>query len=608
MVNFMLSTVNEREKQILQMAFTQRGITVHPFVPSYKCYVKMLQYLPDLIIIELPHVYMEQLHFIKLLKKHKKLKSILTMGYGNPLDKSLKKGIINHGVHIYFERPLKFSELLQWIKPRMEAKNKTINGPVEKNDKCEDTKMLLSTDTLSSKKVEVMVKYVSNLLAFPFTVAKVLKLTQDSKSGAGDLAKVIEADPVITSDILKISNTVFFASANRTINSIKDAIVRIGFNETKRIVMSMSVMDIVGKENKNFGFDRIDFWYHSLATAIISERIAKQMGTVNPENVFLAGLLHDFGILILDNFFSDIFANILEKTTDESAHFIDKEVAILGINHNDVVKELFEKWKMPSDISEGILRQYDFQKLKEDLKTNGKKLAFCVGIANILAKVVYLGRECDQFIQPIDNSVFLTIKLPTGFNENFLEDIYHDINLYRQFLKLEEREFTIQREGLDDAEEHKIGIVNLAKDIFLPPLLYLSKEGIEIETISPEIKSSELDSRFNLILIWAGEQTRPDDINKYTQIIKYFKEPPQPEEKTEFAPLLVCIRDDSTLYSDKSLKKISFMGQHFDLRKLEQNISEINMGKFVEFIPYVEDTKETIETSDAATRETSGTE
>lgn len=579
----MLTTENEREEQILKMAFEQRKIDIVLFKPTYQNFVKMLQYMPDILIIELSKMPTSQLRFIEMIRAHKRTKKVGVIAYGDRVDTSMKKGILKYGVKDYIERPIKFSFLINTIEQRLKLVNKSLsaNGSKEapQTDKKADIDLILNPETLPAKKIDIMTGYVSKLLAFPFTVAKVLKIADDLKTGASDLAKVIEADPAISANILKVANTVFFASANRTISSIKDAIVRIGFRETKRIVMSMSVINCLIKENRNIGFDRVDFWYHSLACAIISEHIARRMGNLNTENAFLAGLLHDFGILILDEFFPEIFSKTLEKTTNDGGLFIEKESEMLGINHNDVVKALFAKWKMPQEITDGIVQQYNFHKFEDKLENTGQKLALCVGMANLLSKTIILGRECDEYIRPIDNWAFNAIKLSVGFNQNFLEQIYREVELYRHFLNLEERDFLKKPEGIDKAEERQIAVVNLAKDFFVPPSIYLNKQGFSSETFSGADKPETLDSLFEIILIWAGNETKPKDIDRYSHIIKYSKEPAPADRHPDFTPLLVLSKEGSPLISSPELKNADFMGQQFDFRMLDQKIIEILLQK-----------------------------
>jgi HD-like signal output (HDOD) protein len=427
-------------------------------------------------------------------------------------------------------------------------------------DKGKDIEQLLNKETLGSKKIEIMVNYVAGLMAFPFTVARVLQLAESEKSAASDLAKVIQTDAVISAQLLKISNSVLFASLNRRIGSVKDAIIRVGFRETKRLVMSMSVMKLFSNTNKNFGFDRTDFWYHSLVCGIIAERMAKQMGTVNMEEAFLAGILHDFGILLLDEFFPEVFSKVLEETADKGQQFIVSEKAVLGVTHNDMIAELFAKWKLPESVTDGIVHQYQFHEYKDALDTPSKKLSLCVGLSDVLAKTVSLGRECDQYIIPVENWVFEQVKMPGGFTKSLLEDVTNQMKLYQEFLKIDKNIETSDDKVADAAaaEQTRIGVANCAKDIFVPPLMYLEKEGYAVTPMRLDSLKTH-DGTLHLVCLWADEGISAETIKQYCQITKASDAPRQSGKPSGNTPVLVFIDEKSSVLSQREdLKNVFF--------------------------------------------------
>jgi HD-like signal output (HDOD) protein/CheY-like chemotaxis protein len=583
----MLSCQNERERQILLTALGQKGIKTTLFVPEYQHYVKMLQYLPDVMFIEFPRICGDQFHFIKLIKKHKKLRNLPVIAYGDRIDEALKNGILGLGVAQYLQRPLKFSEILAIVERLLKRMNKEVDFKSEKNDRAADIALILNSATLPTQKIATMVKYVSKMMAFPFTIAKVLMLSESDKAGAADLARVIQADLVISANLLKVSNTVFFANANRRISSIKDAIVRIGFRETKRIVLSMAVMNLFDSQKSTPGFDRVDFWYHCVGGALIAERFAKRVEGMNAELVFLAGLLHDFGIIMLDEFFPEIFATVLEKTAAEAAHFMDVELAILGINHLDITKELFAGWKMPDEIAECVALYSDYETKCLEFDTPVKRLATCVGMANAIAKMLYLGRTCDQFIRPIPDQLFARVNMPRGIDRNFVDEVNRDIMVYREFLKLEKREFPASMEGLDTAELKNIVVVNVSKTTLAPPAVYLAKAGFTVVTARAETDATELNGRFDIIILWAPSDPPADVLRPLACVLAPAeRQSADPGAMRVLVPTLAIVSNDSSLPYEPSLAAIAFMPAPSDLRLLDRTISNLLLGKKIAFAPY----------------------
>ncbi len=576
MVGVMLMTINERERQILTMAFNQLNIQTTQSDPSYANYIKTLQYQPDIIVLEVPRMNHDQVHFSRLIRKNKKTRKIPIIGYGDRINESQKRYLSQKGINNYLERPLKFTILIGIIQKYLKILNKSLE--TESGDKSsereEDIKLILDDNTLPVKKIELMVKHIGNMMAFPFTVAKVLRLTESNKSGASDLAKVIEADPVISTSILKVSNTVFFASMNRRISTIKDAIVRIGFRETKRIVMTMSVMDLFGKEDKNFGFNKMNFWLHSLATALIAERVAKRMGDVSTDEAFLAGLLHDFGILLFDEFYPTIFSKILEETSNTGTRFIDNERKILKITRNDLLKELFTNWKIPETITEAITVHYSSCDGEKKPGTPVEKIALSTYMGNIIAKTFSCGAVCDEYITPIENVYFEAAKMPGGLGKDFYESLMRDLNMYKKFLNIQENETESRK------DKKAIGIFCPVKTVFVPVEEYFKAQGQSVIRLQKAHSYTDYDQKLDIIFIWAGKKTTMEAVRPLASIIQHTEEEIDATKEPPLTPLCTILYKETPLATDND-GKISFMYNEFDLRQLEANMTTILDGNRV---------------------------
>jgi HD-like signal output (HDOD) protein len=404
-------------------------------------------------------------------------------------------------------------------------------------------------------------------------------LSSNDTSGAKQLSQVINADPTISAQILKIANSVFFASLNRRINSIHDAIVRIGFNETKRIVISMAVMNLFDQKLHNAGFDRIDYWYHCIGCAIIAERIARRNSIVNPDEAFLSGLLHDLGILLMDEFFPSVLSHILYITTENTSDFIDEEKAAMGITHIDFSSTLFEHWKIPVNITRGITKKVNFHLLARDM-VEDSQIGLCVGMAEMLSKTLFLGQECDQFVRPIENELFNIVRLPTGFTDSFVKEVYNDMFFYQQFLKLDKNEFITNHEGIKNAADLKIGVVNISRDLFVPPVLYLRNEGatvLEIFTNNVE----KIKDQFDILIVWCKSNCLMEDMVSLTKI---------PRRKNDLLPSLtgttlpvILIIDPSSPLISIEHPQINLLPQSIDMRKFDRAICEIVDGQNFNF-------------------------
>ncbi|MBN1981366.1 MAG: hypothetical protein JW795_07545, partial [Chitinivibrionales bacterium] len=156
MITLMLLSVNEREQQILKMAFEQLHLKVMVSLPSYANYVKTLQYQPDIVLIELPRIHAEQLHFSALLRKNGKTKKIPIIGYGNKTDDLIKRAIFKSGISTYIERPIKFSLLTNIVEKYLKTVNKSmqaIPGKSSTQEKDADITFILDQATMPMQKI-----------------------------------------------------------------------------------------------------------------------------------------------------------------------------------------------------------------------------------------------------------------------------------------------------------------------------------------------------------------------------------------------------------------------------------------------------------------------
>jgi HD-like signal output (HDOD) protein len=565
----MLSDSNAHEYQVLETVFTQHQFVVIRFSPSYQFYVKLLQYSPEIIIMEMPPVCKDHFHFIELMRKHKKLSTVPIIGFGDVIDTMVYNHYRRIGLNSYIVRPLKFSILTERIELHLHKKVISEKKPTVAPSQ-DDLTFLFDPAVLPLKKIEYIADRISKLLAFPFTATKVMSLSNNDTSGAKQLAQVINADPTISAQILKVANSVFFASLNRRINSIHDAIVRIGFSETKRIVSSMAIMNMFDRKLHNAGFDRTEFWYHSIACAIISERIARKGAFVNPDEAFLSGLLHDLGILLFDEYFPQLLCKLIESTSENASSFVAEEKSMMSITHIDVTSTLFEKWKLPTNITKSISKKENFRAFSRDM-VEDSQIAVCIGMGETLAKTLFIGKECDLVVEPIDNDLFSNARLSGGFNESFIKEVDNDILFYQQFLKLEKID---SEEGVQNIDSLRIALLNLSKDLFVPQAAYLRREGaIVVEFSTFEV--DKLSGQFDLLLIWC-KTDHAHEVNAITSIPRRNNEVLSGINIKNLPVILITSQSSPNAKIQHDY--VNLLPHSMDMRKFEKALSEVLNG------------------------------
>ncbi len=159
----------------------------------------------------------------------------------------------------------------------------------------------------------------NKLPSFPQVAAKLMEASRDETISLDAVSKIIETDPGISVRVLEIVNSAFYG-LRRKVTTLSEAVVILGLDEIKKQALGMTMFEHnMFKNGRAKQFDRLLFWRHSLAVAVLSLEIARQTDAVNPEEAYIAGLLHDVGKIFLDlqgreNY--DEFIRSLSTSTD----------------------------------------------------------------------------------------------------------------------------------------------------------------------------------------------------------------------------------------------------------------------------------------------------
>ena len=237
---------------------------------------------------------------------------------------------------------------------------------------------------------------VDRMPAFPKSVQRILALSQDTRSTPRELAQVIDKDPVLTVRVLKVVNSTYFRLPKQ-INAIGHAVVYLGFNATKNLAIGMAAIGMLPDDNAA-GFSWHDYLLHSLATAGIAKQLAARVGDADPMDCFVAGLLHDFGKVVLARCMPAQLQRALEisRANNSSLHLALREV--LGADHATVGAMLVEKWRFAPGLIETVRHQYGPE-------PPDSAMIACVFAANQISKQLNFGNAGNPFVSELPLAV-----------------------------------------------------------------------------------------------------------------------------------------------------------------------------------------------------------
>ena len=251
----------------------------------------------------------------------------------------------------------------------------------------------------SATELNVDVDQIEGLPTLPTVYAQVEELCADPNVDAGELAKVIETDPSITMKLLRLSNSAFFGFT-REIKSIGDAVSLLGNETVKNAVLSISVFEATKDMEDSAGIDRKAFWQHATAVGSIVRFIAEKM-SIQREECFTAGILHDIGKIVLDGLFAEIYGGVLKAVDAQSLSILEAEERVIGLTHTKLGHELAESWGIPGGLAQAIL--YHHRPKSSD---GDAELASLVHIADACARNQAFGSGGDPYVPAIHASAF----------------------------------------------------------------------------------------------------------------------------------------------------------------------------------------------------------
>jgi HD-like signal output (HDOD) protein len=194
--------------------------------------------------------------------------------------------------------------------------------------------------------VEESVRKVTTIATLPEVTAQIIKTVEDPKSTAGALHKIVAHDPALVTRILKVVNSSFYGLPGQ-IGSIERAIVLLGLNAVKNIAVAASLGQLFRGAKLCEGFTAKDLWAHCVAVGVTAREIAKQMKQPIADEAFLAGMIHDVGLLVELQLWPEKLKNVCETARAGQQPFCEVERAVFGVDHQQLGQGLAEMWKFP---------------------------------------------------------------------------------------------------------------------------------------------------------------------------------------------------------------------------------------------------------------------
>lgn len=172
------------------------------------------------------------------------------------------------------------------------------------------------------------------------------------------VSDTIKKDQAIVGKMLQLVNSSFFGLKEK-VTTVPRAVVFLGFNTVKNVLISVSIIDSI-KDFRGNGIDLKAFWQHAVSCAVVSKHLSSHSRIGQPEEAFTAGIVHDIGKLVLARFFPKEFLEILKRSANGHS-FYQAESEVIPVRHDEIGAYLAERWQLPKIICDAIRYSHEIR-------------------------------------------------------------------------------------------------------------------------------------------------------------------------------------------------------------------------------------------------------
>jgi len=240
--------------------------------------------------------------------------------------------------------------------------------------------------------LDEVIKRIHDLPSLPAVVVELLTSMEQEDIDTHALAGKIALDQSLAAKTLRLANSSFYGMPS-TVHSIQQAIAVLGFHSIRTLVTACSVTDSF-PASAGSRFDFQGFWRHAVGTAVCAKVLAPHLRQ-NPETAFIAGLLHDLGILVLATRFPAEYADVASWRAAHDSGTVEAERAVCGHDHAMIGSALCAYWKFPDNIQRAVADHHQGDALAP------LSLPLTVHLANTLAHALDLAEQPDDQVPPL---------------------------------------------------------------------------------------------------------------------------------------------------------------------------------------------------------------
>ncbi|MGD8525681.1 MAG: HDOD domain-containing protein [Thioalkalispiraceae bacterium] len=270
------------------------------------------------------------------------------------------------------------------------------------------------TDTTQQNllSADELVSGVVRLVSLPEVCIRVNEMLEDPNVTAKAIGKVMSQDTGLTARLLKIVNSSFYGFTSK-IETVSRAVTVIGLRELRGLVLAASAIETFSKIPTDI-LNMVRFWRHSVYCGVVAQLLAERCNVLHSERLFVAGLLHDIGKLVICNRLPAQARQAIELSETRKIFDFEAEQDVMGYDHSEIGGKLLRSWQMPTSLCDAV----EFHHVP--LQAQDSLMETCiVHIANAMTGMAEQGLDADMdiLIQPVLDEAWKV----TGLDESIIE-------------------------------------------------------------------------------------------------------------------------------------------------------------------------------------------
>lgn len=272
--------------------------------------------------------------------------------------------------------------------------------------------------------LQSLVENSTPLVSPPHVWVKMNELIGNDQSTAQDMATVIQHDPALTAQILKVVNSAYY-NLPRKIDTVSRAIAVIGTNDLYNLATALSAAKVFSNIPCHMTTPD-DFWKHAIATGVLAKKLAKRCNVLGTERLYVAGLLHDIGSLVLYSQHAELANEVLMIANGDEEVVHEAEMDMLGFSHAEVGSALMQHWHMPESLLNAIHFHHS-PMLAPDINLDAAILYLANYLANSHPESAFMSSPA---VNPsaLDNRIWKIVDLGDEIIEDLMQEFKQDFS------------------------------------------------------------------------------------------------------------------------------------------------------------------------------------